>query len=92
MQPALSDERAPAWVHKWARRLKRCEKALWQMWQTCLPWFCWLPFLVPGETICFAVGGPTDVELGMAEAGAATVVEAKGSTAECKAVLRLGEA
>ena len=31
------------------------------------------------------------VKVGIAEAGAATVVEAKGSTAECKAVLRLGD-
>ena len=30
------------------------------------------------------------IEVGIAEAGAATVVETKGSTAECKAVLRSG--
>ena len=55
-------------------------------------WFRWLPFLALRETSCFAVGGPAGVEVGIAEAGAATVVEVKGSTAECIAVLRLREA
>ena len=68
-------------------REERCEKALWHM-----RWFRWLPFLALRETSCFAVGGPAGVEVGIAEAGAATVVEVKGSTAECIAVLRLREA